>query len=264
MVGYSICGGTILRIIDTVYRRKSVRSFMDNEIEQDLLTRIKTRLEETELLYKDKEAKLKFIVSDYCKKSYYAPYYIGVYGQNTKEAKLNAGCVMEQLAIYLSAIGIGSCFQGKSMVFKETNAESKVLLISMAIGYPETGMYRDVDDVNRLKKEKICVYKETPNEEVAKLIELARIAPSSYNAQPWRFVVYSNKIHVFVKKRMLNHIGKFKYVNIGAMLGNIISGSEELWIDIVFKEKENIKSKEYGDNEYVISIYNKTADGKKI
>ena len=61
-------GGTILKIIDAIYRRKSVRSFLDNEIEEDLLNRIVTRLEETELLYK--EEKLKFIISDYCKKSF--------------------------------------------------------------------------------------------------------------------------------------------------------------------------------------------------
>ena len=122
-------GGTILKIIDAIYRRKSVRSFLDNEIEEDLLNRIVTRLEETELLYK--EEKLKFIISDYCKKSFYAPYYIGVYAANNRKGHINAGFVMQQLVTYLSAIGIASCFQAKSVVFKQVNSEGKILVISL-------------------------------------------------------------------------------------------------------------------------------------
>ena len=235
---------------------------MDNEIEKDLLDRIKTIMNETELIYKD--SKLTFIISDYCKKSYYAPYYVGVYAQNTKESQINAGFVLEQLSIYLSAIGIASCFQSKSMIFKPFNAEGKSLIISLAIGYPEVGMYRDYIEINRLKTEKLCVYKEEPNEEVRKLIEIARLSPSSYNIQPWRFVIYSNKIHIFVKSKILKHTLKFKYINMGVMLGNISMGAEEFWIDIKLKEINDIKNKEYGDNEYIISIYNKTTDGRKL
>lgn len=86
---------------------------MDKEIEKDLLERIEGRLRDTELF--DKNEKISFVISDYCKKSFYAPYYIGVYASDTKQGMINAGFVLQQLSVYLSAIGIASCYQAKSV-----------------------------------------------------------------------------------------------------------------------------------------------------
>ena len=235
---------------------------MDKEIEKDLLERIEGRLIDTELF--DKNEKISFVISDYCKKSFYAPYYIGVYASDTKQGMINAGFVLQQLSVYLSAIGIASCYQAKSVFFKPVNSEGKVLVISLAMGYPNTSMYREVEEINRFKLDKICIKKEEPNDEVKRLIEIARIAPSSYNAQPWRFVVYNNRIHIFVKKHMIGNIERYKYINIGIMLGNIVLGSEELWIDIKFKELNELNRREYGNNEYIISLINKNTDGRIV
>ena len=44
-----------MKIIDALYRRKSVRNFMDKEIEKDLLERIEGRLRDTELFDKNEK-----------------------------------------------------------------------------------------------------------------------------------------------------------------------------------------------------------------
>lgn len=251
-----------MKILEAIYNRKSVRDFMDSEIEKDILDRIRLRLGQIEPLYK--KANVKCVISDYCRKSYYAPYYVGVYSDNTREGVMNAGFILHQLSVYLTAIGIASCYQAKSVVFKPVNSEGMKLAVSLAFGYPGSKMYREAEEVSRLSVNKICVMKEKPNEEVERLIELARISPSSYNTQPWRFVVYNNRIHVFVKKKMLNRLTRLKFVNMGVMLGNVCIGAEELWIDIEFREVKDIKSKDYGDNEYVITIFNRNTDGRRI
>ena len=66
---------------------------------------------------------------------------------------INAGFVLQQLSVYLSAIGIASCYQAKSVFFKPVNSEGKVLVISLAMGYPNTSMYREVEEINRIKLE---------------------------------------------------------------------------------------------------------------
>ncbi len=48
------------------------------------------------------------------------------------------------------------------------------------------------------------------------------------------------------------------------MLGNIVLGSEELWIDIKFKELNELNRREYGNNEYIISLINKNTDGRIV
>lgn len=235
---------------------------MNQVIEDDLMQRIKTNTLNTELFYAD--SKITIVFSEFCNKSFYAPYYVGIYTDGTKKGKMNAGYVMQQLTVYLTAIGIGSCYQAQPLVFQPVNQEGMILSIGMAFGYPEIGIYRDETEIKRLKLDKLCVIKEKPNREIEKILTLARVAPSSFNMQPWRFIVYKNRIHVFAKKRLLPKLEKYKYVNMGIMLANIVVGAEELWIDIVIKEKNSLITRDYGDNEYFLTIYNKDVDGHQI
>ena len=96
------------------------------------------------------------------------------------------------------------------------------------------------------------------------LLELARVSPSAYNTQPWRFVVYSNRMHVFLKKSRVKRIANMEYINMGIMLANIVIGAEEKWIDICMKEQEELKDKKIGSNEYILTVFNRNGDGRRI
>lgn len=248
-----------MKIVDALYRRKSIRNFSADEIESDVLGRIKEKLNSIDSFYKS--GAVRIVVSDYCGKTGFAPYYIGVYTDGSKEGKINAGFILEQQAVYLAAIGVASCFQAKSPIFRPINEEGMKLAISLAFGYAEDKMYRDKKEINRLPVKKVCIVKESLSKEIEMIIEFARIAPSSYNVQPWRFVAYKNRIHVFTKKNLVSSLEKFTYINIGVMLANIVLGADEFWIDINFKEIQGIKEKNYGKNEYIISIYDKSTGG---
>ena len=115
-----------------------------------------------------------------------------------------------------------------------------------------------------MKTDKICVYKEEPNTDMKELLELARVSPSAYNTQPWRFVVYSNRMHVFLKKSRVKRIANMEYINMGIMLANIVIGAEEKWIDICMKEQEELKYKKIGSNEYILTVFNRNGDGRRI
>src|SRR5574344_1719353 len=163
---------------------------MNQEIEDDIMQRIKKNILDTELFYTD--SKISIVFSEFCNRSFYAPYYVGIYTDGSKKGKLNAGFVMQQLTVYLTAIGIGSCYQAKPVVFQPVSEEGLILSIGLAFGYPDTGIYREETEIKRIKIEKLCVMKEKPNPDVEKILSLARIAPSAYNVQPWRFIVYKN------------------------------------------------------------------------
>lgn len=248
-----------MKIIDALYKRKSTREFSKIEIEPDVMGRIKERLLRIEPFYK--KGKYKIVVTEYCENMDIAPYSVGIYTDGLKESEINAGYILEQVAIYLSAIGVASCFRAKTLMLGQVNEKGLSLSVSLAFGYPKEGMYRDKNDIKRLPMKKVCVMKEKMNKRIEAVIESARIAPSSYNVQPWRFVVYNNRIHVFLKRKHLKNIEKYAYINIGAMLGNIAIATDEMWIDLKYKEIQGIKEKKYGDNEYVVSIYDKSSDG---
>ena len=251
-----------MKFIDAIYKRKSVKTFLNLEIESDLIGRIKKAIDCAANQYKD--IKMNVVMSDYCRKSFLAPYYIGVYTDGNRKSEINAGYVLQQVVIYLTAIGIATCYQANNTVFREKDSMGHEMTLSLAFGYPSSDMYRSKHEINRVKTDKICFYKEKPNSEVAELIELGRISPSAYNVQPWRFVVYSNRIHVFLKKSKVKRFTKMEYVNMGIMLANMVIGAEEKWIDIDLKDVEEIREKVLGNNEYLITVLNKNSDGRRI
>jgi len=104
----------------------------------------------------------------------------------------------------------------------------------------------------------LCVYKEVPRQWMKQLLEAARLAPSSYNSQPWRFVVYDNRIHVFAKKHNLNHLGKYEEMNFGVMFSHLMVVAEELWLDVDLIRLEDITHKNFQNNQYVLSAILRT------
>ena len=60
-------------------------------------------------------------------------------------------------------------------------------MILMALGYPKVDMIRDQEDAKRQSMEELCAFKEQPGRFVKEFLEVARLAPSAFNAQPWRF-----------------------------------------------------------------------------
>ena len=88
------------------------------------------------------------------------------------------------------------------------------------------------------------------------MLEAARLAPSSTNSQPWRFVVYENRIHVFSKKPLdeKSLLNPFTELNFGIMLANVMVAAEEVWVDLDLIKLNNITHKSIPNNQYVISI----------
>ena len=90
------------------------------------------------------------------------------------------------------------------------------------------------------------------------LLEAARLAPSSFNSQPWRFVVYDNRIHVFAKKHNMNHLGRYEEMNFGIMFSHLMVVAEELWLDVDLIRLEDITHKNFPNNQYVLSAILRT------
>ena len=108
--------------------------------------------------------------------------------------------------------------------------------------------------------QELCGYKEVPRQWVKQLLEAARLAPSSMNSQPWRFVVYDNRIHVFSKKHNITYFGMGKYdeFNLGVMFSHLMIVAEELWLDLDLIRLEDISHKNFSNCDYVMSAVLRT------
>ena len=79
------------------------------------------------------------------------------------------------------------------------------------------------------------------------------MAPSSLNSQPWRFVVYDNRIHAFVKKKRTEQRKLLDELNFGIMFANMMVVAEELWLDVDLIRLEEISQQNFPNSQYVLS-----------
>ena len=89
------------------------------------------------------------------------------------------------------------------------------------------------------------------------ILRAARLAPSAFNSQPWRFIVYSDRIYVFARKsRLPGRVAQaMREFSIGVMLSHIMLAAEELWMELETATEEQYASKTYKNGDYVATLY---------
>ncbi|HIQ95213.1 MAG TPA: nitroreductase family protein [Candidatus Limivivens merdigallinarum] len=252
-----------MNLYEAIYSRRSVRSYRMEPIEQQTLDGIPEFLKELEPLFPDIRTEIKILdnctgrarIGGFC--NVRAPYYAALYTEEKEKCEMNGGYLMQQLALHLESRGLGSCFVGMAKKRdKELESQGMHFLILLAFGIPKNPHRSTDGEVKRYSLEELCIFKEPPKAWVKEILEAARLAPSSLNSQPWRFVVYENRIHVFSKKPLHDKklLNRFQEMNFGIMLANVMVAAEEVWVDLDLIKLNNITHKTIPNNQYVISI----------
>lgn len=255
-----------MNLYEAVYGRKSIRGYRMEPLNQTVLSGIYAFMEQMEPLFPGIRTRLEIAdcISGKDKMrglfKAEAPYYLLIYSEKREKSQLNAGYIMEMLSLYLTTRGVGSCFLGFTKKKREGGQEGLEFVMAMAFGWPKGSLLRQGYGVKRLSLDELCVYKERPKTWVKEILEAARLAPSSMNNQPWRFVVYENRVHVFSKlptsRRMV--LNRFTEFDMGIMLANVMVAAEEIWMDLDLIRLDNITHKSLPNNQYLLSILEKT------
>lgn len=252
-----------MNLYDAIYTRRSVRNFRTEPIEDKILKEIPEFLDEITPLFPEIRTEVVIYESIDKKEKFSgfsnvnAPYYAVIFAEEKEKSDMNAGFIMEQLSLFLTTKGIGSCFMGTIKKRDRDMEESGMrCVIVMGFGLSKTSVVRRDYEAKRLSMEELCAIKEKPKSWVKAMLEVARLAPSSFNSQPWRFVVYENRIHVFSKKPVVSHstLGKFNEFNFGVMFAHVLVASDEIWADVDLIKLDNITHKTIPNNQYVLSI----------
>lgn len=252
-----------MNTFDVIFSRKTIRDFIQERIEWEVIADILKFADDLPMLTKGIAVEFK-LVSNIEKNQGFkspfaikAPYYICLSSEKKEDYLLNAGYLMEQLSLYIEAKGYGTCFLGYSNPGRALKATMKYdYVFAMAFGKSKEPLYRDQILAKRLPEKELVVYKEEVTPDIRQILTAARLAPSSYNIQPWRFVVYKNRIHVFAKRNLLiaKVLDRNKMIDIGIMLANLLIAAEELWVDVKLTKSDSIKSKAFQNNEYVLTV----------
>lgn len=197
-----------MNLNDIIYRRKSVRSYTDEKVNEDDLQKIKDFLETAKPLYPDIKVRAEITGKENIKCVLPLPWipkqYVVIYSEDKTGAYENVGFIFQQLDLYLQSIGIGTCWLGLGRVNgpKASDKEDMKFMIMLAFGYPEDELRQSTDEFKRHTLSEI-------SDSVDERLEPARLAPSAVNSQPWYFVHDGDVIHAYcAHNKMLKDMNK--------------------------------------------------------
>ena len=183
----------------TIFKRKSVREYDLTPLDGHTLAGIMAHMSALKPLYDDIKIETKLVSQKDVKSllSAKAPHYLAVFSETKDGYLTNVGFMLQQMDLFLSANGIGSCWQGMPKPTKEILNSSKLeFVILLAFGKPK----------ERLHRESVSEFQRKPLGEITnikgadELLEPARLAPSAMNRQQWFFTGNASTIHAYRAK----------------------------------------------------------------
>lgn len=172
---------------EAISRRKSIRKFCFTPLDLSVLFEIQKKLGDLTPLRDEIPFRIEIILEEKIRGlfSVRAPYYLCFYSEAKEGCLENAGFLMQQMDLYLSANGIGSCWLGLAKPPRELlkTASGLEFMIMLAFGAPAEPLHRDsTAEFKRKPLEEI-----TQIEQALELLAPVRLAPSATNNQPWFF-----------------------------------------------------------------------------
>lgn len=206
---------------------KSVREFTNKKVDSNLVAKVikdlgsQSKLNDVELEFTFVEDGKSFAKEFDGKIGYFgkiieAPGYILVFGEDSVEAKVNAGYSAEWIRFALWDNGISSCWISTvdgvdyTSLFKKENG--KTLVACLGIGEQYSGFFKkNTETKSERKGIAEFVYKNSWKEEttweeleqlgLSEVFYLTKLAPSWGNEQPWAFLVQNGACKLFINKK---------------------------------------------------------------
>jgi nitroreductase len=235
-----------------IFKRKSIRDYDPTPLDTNRIEEISKNLQSLKPLFADIKTEFKIISPNQVTRKLRnkAPHYIAAFSEARDAYKVNSGFMLQQMDLYFSATGLGSCWLGIPQPTKEVTESSDLeFIILMSFGNSIEPLYRiSTSDFNRASLSDI-----TDIEGADELLEPARLAPSAVNLQNWYFTGNKNEIHAYsAKSGLLRTVvgGSYYTVNMGIALCHLQVAAEHLDLQNRFvfdssKDKSPPKNLEY-------------------
>lgn len=250
---------------DNLYRailtRRSVRRYASQPLDAETLAQVETIIANVKPLVPDN--RLQVLVRDVAPgedlvgmlggygRIVSPPHYLVPFGIGEAHLLADQGHRVEQIAVRLTALGIGSCFIAS--LGREDQVRARFELPEKArigafliFGYPVTSLGGRVFNTaarwvvgaaNKLPAERIFFHETfadptRPPAELADIMEAARSAPSAANAQPWRFLWRAGVLYIFVQRNNARYGtgpgAEYRFFDGGICMANVTLALEAL------------------------------------
>lgn len=205
---------------EAVLKRKSVRDYDMTPLSSDEIGQILDYAGNIQPLFSDEKTSIRLIGPNDVRsiRSWRSPHYLAIYAGKGDKAMLNVGYVYEQLVVYLTSLGIGTCWANSVLpkVTKDENGLKWAATIAFGIEKNSSPWRENTNEAVRRTLASIT-------DKTDEKLEVARFAPSSMNSQPWYFTHSGDKIRVYcviqsVMKKWMSGMNK---IDIGIAVAHL-------------------------------------------
>lgn len=203
-----------------MFRRRSVRALDPETLPLELLEETIKNCARTTPLAPTERVAFRILQPDQIKGMVgaKAPHYLAVYAGVGTDARMNAAFRMQQMDLWFSSRGLGSCWLGMPKPVQEAaTVDGMDFVILLAFGRAKEYPWRDSEfEFNRKAFQEI-----TNIPDMDEFLESARLAPSGMNRQPWYFCGGWDALHLYgkrngaIQKRLF---GLMPYLDLGIVL----------------------------------------------
>lgn len=217
-----------------ITKRKSTRNYKEESLTPEQLADIKAHLAELQPLFPSIPCHAEILDASQvrCMQPWKTPHFIAASTEDTPEAFINVGFLLQQLDLYLQSQGLGACWVGLGRPRKEL-AENLTHAILMPFGIGAEPVWRE--NVEQFNRKALSEIADTPDPR----LECVRLAPSATNSQPWYFVHEGDQLHVYqVIQGPLKRVtlGKMNCIDMGIALCHLAVTCQD---DFTFTQQEN-------------------------
>ncbi|MDW5562112.1 MAG: nitroreductase family protein [Methanomassiliicoccus sp.] len=204
-------------LYEAMFVRKSVRKFDREKLDVATMDRVVAFTATMRPLFPDIRTELRLMGPEEVKGIFKvdAPHYLAVFSEKKPGFEANAGFLLQQADLFLSAIGLGSCWQGGPRPVRGMRQLSGLdFVIMLAFGPPREVTRRDRSGFKRRSLSEI-----TDITDHFEVLEAARIAPSGMNNQSWYFTGGDGTIHAYAARSAVTD--GMNRINVGIALAHM-------------------------------------------
>jgi nitroreductase len=228
-------------LYQAIFKRKSVRNYEGGPLDAGTMSGIEAFLKTLRSMDPDIRTEIRIIENSKVRGLFKvdAPHFLAFFSEVKEGHLTNAGFMLQQVDLFLSSTGIGSCWQGGPKPVKGVVGPSGLeFTIAMAFGRPAEGLQRR--SVSEFKREPMA--KITSMQRTDAYLEAARLAPSAMNNQPWYFLRNDGTIDAFSSRSFL--LDKMNHISLGIALCHVwlAAQHEGKKVEFVIGKKADMKT----------------------
>lgn len=246
-----------LDLYNAIFHRKSIRKYKMTSLDISTINEIKSYVEKIKPLEETIKIDFSYLSTEDVKNllPIRAPHYICMYSDKADGYLMNAGFVLQQIDLYLSAKGIGSCWLGMAKPAKGVPNQKNGMefVIMIAFGNSQEPIHRT--DITAFKRKDIAQISSVEGLD-NDIINAVRFAPSATNSQPWFLTGNSKEIQINRVKLSLIKAplyDKMNQIDIGIALYHLYLAVKIKGGDIKFRYDTNSNNTSPKGYQYMLS-----------